>query len=471
MKRCLLTSVMTMGLAASPVFAHAEALKIAFIETMSGPTAQTSIPYLEGIRYGVKKINDAGGFNGEPVVLMEYDNAGDAATTTDRLRAAISADARIIVQSTSSAIAAQISDYIKRYNIRNKGKELIFFNPGSESHTLVAEKCNFWYFKFSSNPFIRDKALVPTMKERGALGSAVYSINQNYSYGQEYQKAQADDVARAGSKIVGAVLHDVSKIQDFSPYVAQIKESGADTVLSGDWGNDVILLMRAIGASGLKVTVGNCCLDTTGTLSTVGHAAIGAYLVKLYNLEGGGDKGKAFNEDFKSVIGHYPYNEEPTPVFAMMLLANALASARTARPQRQCAGDRRSFRRRFLRLTNRALVNAEGRPSGPLSAYRVRGIDGCGVQVGRYGHGLQTGEGGSARADGHPGGEGVQDGAAGPLTVRSCERVGRRYRPAPVRGDALWSFLSFRLSTDSIYGLLLSMGGRPGSRNTVAPSA
>jgi len=323
----LLTSVMTMGLAVTPVFAHAEALKIAFIETMSGPTAQTSIPYLEGIRYGVKKINDAGGFNGEPVVLMEYDNAGDAATTTDRLRAAISAGARIIVQSTSSAIAAQISDYIKRYNIRNKGKELIFFNPGSESHTLVAEKCNFWYFKFSSNPFIRDKALVPTMKERGALGSAVYSINQNYSYGQEYQKAQADDVARAGSKIVGAVLHDVSKIQDFSPYVAQIKESGADTVLSGDWGNDVILLMRAIGASGLKVTVGNCCLDTTGTLSTVGHAAIGAYLVKLYNLEAGGDKGKAFNEDFKSVIGHYPYNEEPTPVFAMMLLANALASA------------------------------------------------------------------------------------------------------------------------------------------------
>ena len=327
MKRCLLTSVMTMGLAASPVFAHAEALKIAFIETMSGPTAQTSIPYLEGIRYGVKKINDAGGFNGEPVVLMEYDNAGDAATTTDRLRAAISADARIIVQSTSSAIAAQISDYIKRYNIRNKGKELIFFNPGSESHTLVAEKCNFWYFKFSSNPFIRDKALVPTMNELGALGGKVYSINQNYSYGQEYQKAQAEDVALAGSKIVGAILHDISKIQDFSPYVAQIKESGAETVLSGDWGNDIILLMRAIGASGLKVTVGNTSLDTTGTLSAVGHAAIGAYLVKLYNLEGGGDKGKAFNEDFKSVIGHYPYNEEPTTAFAMRLLANALRSA------------------------------------------------------------------------------------------------------------------------------------------------
>ncbi len=327
MKRWLLTSVMSMGMVASPVFAHAEALKIAFIDALSGPTAQTTVPFLEGIRYGMKKINDAGGFNGEPVVLLEYDNAGDAAATTDKLKAAISAGAGIIVQSTSSAVAAQISDYITRYNIRNKGKELIFYNPGSESYTLIAEKCNFWYFKLSSNPFIRDKALVRTMKEQGALGSKVYSINQNYSYGQEYQKAQAEDVARAGSTIVGAVLHDISKIQDFSPYVAQIKESGAETVLSGDWGNDIILLMRAIGASGLKVTVGNTSLDTTGTLTAVGHAAIGAYLVKLYNLEGGGDKGKAFNEDFKSVIGHYPYNEEPTTVFAMGLLANALPSA------------------------------------------------------------------------------------------------------------------------------------------------
>jgi branched-chain amino acid transport system substrate-binding protein len=73
-------------------------------------------------------------------------------------------------------------------------------------------------------------------------------------------------------------------------------------------------------------------LDTTGTLSAVGHAAIGAYLVKLYTLEGGGDKGKAFNEDFKSVIGHYPYNEEPTTVFAMGLLGDALRSAQ--RPDR-----------------------------------------------------------------------------------------------------------------------------------------
>jgi branched-chain amino acid transport system substrate-binding protein len=332
MKKRLLMSVMTAGLAGSPVSAYAESLKIAFIDALSGPTAQTTTPFLEGIRYGVKKINDAGGFNGEPVALEEYDNAGAAATTTDKLREAISAGARIIIQSSSSAIAAQISDYVKRYNIRNKGNELIFYNAGSEAHNLVAEKCNFWYFKLSSNPFIRDKALVPTMKEQGVLGGKVYSINQNYSYGQEYQAAQAADVASAGSKIVGAVLHDISKIQDFSPYVAQIKESGAETVLSGDWGSDIILLMRAIGASGLKVTIGNTSLDTTGTLSAVGHAAIGAYLVKLYTLEGGGDKGKAFNEDFKSVIGHYPYNEESTTVFAMGLLGDALRSAQ--RPDR-----------------------------------------------------------------------------------------------------------------------------------------
>jgi len=106
--------------------------------------------------------------------------------------------------------------------------------------------------------------------------------------------------------------------------VAKIKASGAQTVLTGNWANDVILLLKAIGDAGLKVRIGNTSLDTPGTLGNAGATALGSYLVKIYNLEAGGAAGKAFIEDFKAKIGHYPYSEEPTSVFALALLGEAL---------------------------------------------------------------------------------------------------------------------------------------------------
>jgi branched-chain amino acid transport system substrate-binding protein len=317
-------SVIALGL--STALASAEPLKVAVIEAFSGPTAQTTIPFVDGMRYGFKKINDAGGFNGEPVIVTEYDSLNQPATAAEKLKAALADGAHIIIQAGSSAIGAQLSEDIRKYNLRNEGNEVIFFNEGSESHQLTAQLCHFWFFKTSSNPFIRIKALGRVMKDAGTMGSKVYSINQNYSYGQEHEAAQRTAVELAGSTIVGSVLHDTSKIQDFSPYVAQIKASGADTVLSGNWGNDIILLMRAISDAGLHVQVGNTSIDTTGAISAMGEAALGANLVKLYNLEAGGEAGKVFAEDFKAVIGHYPYSEEPTSAFGTLLLGEALKS-------------------------------------------------------------------------------------------------------------------------------------------------
>lgn len=312
------------ALAAIGLQAHAAPLKIAMIEALSGPAAQTGVAFNEGMRYGVEKINEAGGFNGAKVQLLEYDNQGGPTGAADKLKTAIADGARIVSSASSSAVAAQLSEDIRKYNLRNPGKEIIYFNVGSEAYELTAEKCHFWFFRMGTNPYIRMSALVGVMKQTGVLGDKVYSINQNYSYGKDHEQAQAAAVSKAGAKIVESTLHDTNKIQDFSPYVAKIKASGAQTVLTGNWANDVILLLKASGDAGLKARFGNTSLDTPGTLGNAGASALGSYLVKIYNLEAGGDKGKAFIEDFKSKIGHYPYSEEPTSVFAMMYLGAAL---------------------------------------------------------------------------------------------------------------------------------------------------
>ncbi len=311
-------------LSALAPLSQAEPLKIAMIEALSGPTAQTGIAFNEGLRYGVMKLNEAGGFNGEKIQVIEYDNLGGPPGASEKLRAAIAEGVRIVTSAGSSAAAAQLSEDVRKYNLRNPGKEIIYWNIGSEAFELTADKCHFWFFRMATNPYIRVNALVKTMKETGVLGDKVYSINQNYTYGHEHQAAQAAAVAKAGSKIVEATLHDTNKIQDFSPYVAKIKASGATTVLTGNWANDIILLLKATGDAGLKVQFGNTSLDTPGVLSNAGASALGAYLVKPYNLEAGGDKGREFIEDFKARIGHYPYSEEPTSAFATLQLGAAL---------------------------------------------------------------------------------------------------------------------------------------------------
>ena len=144
--------IATAAAAALCMQAHAAPLKIAMIEALSGPAAQTGVAFNEGMRYGVGKINDAGGFNGAKVELLEYDNQGGPAGAADKLRTAIADGARIVSSASSSAVAAQLSEDIRKYNLRNPGKEIIYYNVGSEAYELTGEKCHFWFFRMSTNP-------------------------------------------------------------------------------------------------------------------------------------------------------------------------------------------------------------------------------------------------------------------------------------------------------------------------------
>ncbi len=362
LRRILLAGATLCAVASFGAAASAEPLKIAMIEALSGPAAQTGVMFTEGMRYGVAKLNEAGGFGGEPIQLLEFDNQGGPIGAADKLKSAIAAGARIVSSASSSAVAAQITEDVRKYNLRNPGKEIIYYNVGSEAYELTAQRCHYWFFRMSTNAYIRMGALVRAMKEAGELGDKVYSINQNYSYGIDMQNAQAIAVKAAGATIVGSVLHDVNKIQDFSPYIAKIKASDAETVLTGNWADDVILLLKAAGDAGLKVRFGTTSLDTPGVLSNAGASALGAYMVKMYNLEAGGDAGKAFIEDFKAKIGHYPSGEEPTSVFGMMVLGEAL---KTLKDQK---GD--TFASRAL---VEALENAKWQT--PIGAWSVRKAD------------------------------------------------------------------------------------------------
>lgn len=303
--------------------AQAAPLKIALVETLSGAQASTGLMYRSAANYGLQQLNEAGGWNGEAIQIAEYDNQGGPAGASDKVKAAIADGARIIIQGSSSAVSGQITEDVRKYNIRNPGKEVLFLNMGGEALELTGDKCHFYHFRFTTNAPIRVKALVNAMKETGDLGTKVYSMNQNYSWGSDMQTSIQDFAKEGGYEVVESTLHDVNRIQDFSPYASKIKASGAQTVITGNWSNDLLLLMKATRGAGLDVRFGTVFLDQPGNLANAGETALGHYIANAYNMSANPETEK-FGEEYKAKTGHYPTYIEPQTVFGIQMLAEAL---------------------------------------------------------------------------------------------------------------------------------------------------
>ena len=321
--RSLVMSAVSAAAVFTATAPEAEPLKIGIIESLSGAQTSTGRLYANAVKYGVDRINEAGGFNGEPVVVTEYDNAGGSPEAADKFRQAVADGVDIIFQGASSAIAGQLTEDVRKHNIRNAGKEVIFINLGGEAMELTGDKCQFYHFRYTTTAPMRVNALASAMKEAGDLGDKVYSINQNYSWGQDMQAAVEAAAAQGGYTVVDEVLHDVNKIQDFAPFVARIRSAAPDTVFTGNWSNDLLLLMKAAGDAGLDVTFATAFLDQPGNIANAGKTALGHYIANNYDNAAADGK---FAESYKAATGHYPIFVEGHSAFALGALQQALGT-------------------------------------------------------------------------------------------------------------------------------------------------
>jgi branched-chain amino acid transport system substrate-binding protein len=335
-------------------------LKVALVETLSGPQASTGLLFRAAVKYETDRLNAAGGWNGAPIQIAEYDNQGGPAGASDKVKAAIAGGAQIIIQGSSSAVSGQITEDVRKYNLRNVGKEVLFLNMGGEALELTGDKCHFYHFRFTTNAVMRVKTLVPAMKETKELGTRIYAMNQNYSWGIDMDKAIKELAPAGGYNVVESTLHDVNKIQDFSPYVAKIKASGAETVLTGNWSNDLLLLMKATRAAGLKIRFGTVFLDQPGNIGNAGDTALGHYISHAFNIETN-KQTEQFGNEYKARTGHYPTFIEPQTVFGMQMLGEALK-------QTKASGDK-------INVTELAKALEKVRIDTPMGETSIRAAD------------------------------------------------------------------------------------------------
>ena len=239
--------------AALPAAAQ-DTVRIAYVDPLSGGMASIGEVGLKTYQYLADVTNAHGGIAGHKLEIAAYDNKLNAQETLVQVQKAINSGIRYITQGNGSAFAAAIEDFVAKYNDRNPGKEVLFFNYAAVDPILTNEKCSYWHFRWDANSDIKMTALTNYMKTRPNI-KKVYLINQDYSFGQAVRKeARAMlNANRPDIEIVGDEVHPLAKVTDFSPYIAKIKASGADSVITGNWGQDFSLLIKAAADAGLQV--------------------------------------------------------------------------------------------------------------------------------------------------------------------------------------------------------------------------
>ncbi|MDN3921649.1 branched-chain amino acid ABC transporter substrate-binding protein [Roseateles violae] len=267
-----------LGLATAPARA-AKPIKLALIEGLSGPFGNAGEAVYRNLIWAVERVNARGGValpgGARPLQLLRYDSKGGAEESLALLRSAIDQGAGFVLQGNSSATAAALIEALNKHNEREPQHRALLLNYSAVDPALTNERCSFWHFRFDAHADMRLAALTDQLREDTGV-KKIYLIGQDYSFGQHVLRRGREMIAakRPDIAIVGDELHPVGRVKDFLPYVTKIKASGAQAVLTGNWGNDLTLLIKAARDIGLEARFYTFYGNGLGVPAALGEAGI-----------------------------------------------------------------------------------------------------------------------------------------------------------------------------------------------------
>jgi len=305
-------------------------VRVALIESLSGPFANTGEAVFRNLVWAAERVNARGGIKlpggNRPLVFERYDSKGQNEEALSALRSAIDDGITLVAQGNSSAVAAVLIDAINKHNEREPSKRVLFMNYSAVDPVLTNEKCSYWHFRFDAHADMRMAALMDVLKDDKALKS-VYLIGQDYSFGQAVGREARKQLGlqRPDIQIVGDELHPMGRVKDFLPYVAKIKASGAQAVLTGNWGNDLTLLVKAAREVGFEGKFYTFYGNALGVPAAIGDAGVGKVIaVADWFPNAASAQSEAFYQSFRQ---RFPKPQDDYVHMRMQLMVEALVQS------------------------------------------------------------------------------------------------------------------------------------------------
>lgn len=320
------------GPVASAQAAAGEPIKLALVESLSGPFANTGEAVFRNMVMATERVNARGGVQmgaaggARPLLVQRFDSKGQNEEALSALRAAIDGGARVILQGNSSATASALLEAINKHNQREPNKRVVFLNYSAVDPALTNERCSFWHFRFDAHADMRMGALIQLVQADKALKN-VYLIGQDYSFGHAVLGEARLQLAerRPDVAVVGDEFHPVGRVKDFAPYAVKIKQSGAQAVITGNWGNDLTLLVKAareVGYNGMFYTFYGNALGAPAALGDAGVGKVVAVTEWMPNTPGAASE--QFYQQFRE---RFPKPEDDYYHLRMQMMVEMVAKA------------------------------------------------------------------------------------------------------------------------------------------------
>ncbi len=329
-------SLLTVG----PVSAQQAApIRIAMIEGLSGSFANAGDAVYRNLYWAVERVNARGGVTlpegKRRLELVRMDSKGNTEDALGQLRGALDQRIGFVMQGNSSATAAAIIDALDKHNLREPSRRAIFLNYSAVEPSLTNEKCSFWHFRFDAHADMRLQALTDVLRDDASV-KKVYLIGQDYSFGQHVLRKAREMIAakRPDIEIVGEELHPMGRVKDFLPYALKIHASGAQAVLTGNWGNDLTLLVKAMKETGREPKFYTFYGNALGVPGALGDAGVGAVLaVAEWHANLGDPASDRFYASFRQRFPDPAHDYVHARMQVMVeMLAAAIERARSADP-------------------------------------------------------------------------------------------------------------------------------------------
>ena len=307
-----------------------QVVKMAWIDPLSGLMAPVGTNQLKSAQFFAEKFS-ATNPAGVKFEVVGMDNKLSPTESLNALKAATDQGVRYIIQGNGSSVALALVDAINKYNERNPGKEVVYMNEAAVDPDLTNSKCSFWQFRLDADTTMKMEAMTTFIKDQKDVHK-VYLLNQNYSHGQQVARYAKEYLARKRPdlQIVGEDLHPLAQVRDFAPYIAKIKASGADAVITGNWGSDLTLLVKAANEAGYNGKFFTYYTGVTGTPTALGSTGAGRVYQIAYAHYNMGGQMDAWGKEFKQKFNDDFYTGSLIRMYE--LLGNAMAKAQSTDP-------------------------------------------------------------------------------------------------------------------------------------------
>ncbi|TWG86781.1 amino acid/amide ABC transporter substrate-binding protein (HAAT family) [Cupriavidus gilardii J11] len=325
-KRWLASSLLAFAVNA----AAQEPIRLGMIDGLSGPFANAGSAVVRNLRIAIDRVNARGGVRTaegqRPLELVTFDSKGNVDESLIQFRALTDRRIPFVLQGNSSAVAAALVGAVNRHNMRQPDARVLFLNYSAVDPALTNENCSFWHFRFDAGADMRMEALTEAIRGDSSV-KRVYLIAQDYSFGHQVSRLAREMLAakRPDIRIVGDEFHPIGKIKDFAPYIAKIKAADADAVITGNWGNDLTLMVKAAREGGLGAKFYTFYGNGLGAPAAMGDAGVGRVLaVAEWHPNVGGAASDAFYQSFRN---RYPDPRDDYVHLRMQMMIEMLAKA------------------------------------------------------------------------------------------------------------------------------------------------